>query len=190
MVAAIVERHGRLDVVVNNAGGSSETPAATISPESFAKIIELNLLAPFYVAQASNRVMQEQPLGGVIVNVGSVAAVRPPPGFSAYSAAKAGLTVLTRSLAVEWAPRVRVNCVVVGLVRTPESLNYYTSVEGLAQSIPARRLAEPSDVARACVVLASLDLAYVSGANLALDGGGEVPNFFVRLRELRREKGL
>ncbi len=190
MIAGIVAKYGALDVVVNNAGGSSEVVAESLNPESFSKIVELNLLAPFYVAQAANRVMQEQPSGGSIVNVGSVAAIRPPPGFSAYAAAKAGLMALTRALAVEWAPRVRVNCVVVGLVRTDDAMRYYTSVEALAETIPAKRLAEPVDVARACVALASVDLAYVTGANLPVDGGGEVPSFFLRLSELRGGTGL
>src|SRR5205823_10195885 len=105
-VDAVVERFGRLDVVVNNAGGSPPAEAATVSPRFVEKIVALNLLAPFYVAQRANAVMREQDDGGVIVNIGSLSGRRPSPGTSAYGAAKAGLVNLTESLAMEWAPKV------------------------------------------------------------------------------------
>lgn len=95
-------------MVVNNTGGSPYADAASVSPRFVEKVVALNLLAPFYVAQAANRVMQEQDGGGVVISIGSVAALRPAPGTAAYNAAKAGLAVLTRSLALEWAPKVRV----------------------------------------------------------------------------------
>nr|MDP9101709.1 SDR family oxidoreductase [Actinomycetota bacterium] len=118
LVAGVVSRTGRLDVVVNNAGGSPDALVAQASPRLAERVVALNLLAPLYVARAANAVMQQQSDGGVIVNIGSVAARRPAPGTAAYAAAKAGLTVLTRALALEWAPRVRVVQVTPGLVRT------------------------------------------------------------------------
>ncbi|MDT7547586.1 MAG: hypothetical protein QOE99_3696, partial [Actinomycetota bacterium] len=133
MVTDIVSRLGRLDVVVNNAGGSPYADAATASPRLLQGVVTLNLLAPFYVAQAANAVMQTQDTGGVIVNIGSVAARRPAPGTAAYNAAKAGLSVLTRSLALEWAPKVRVNQVSPGLIAT--EADHYEP--GAASSIPA-----------------------------------------------------
>jgi NAD(P)-dependent dehydrogenase (short-subunit alcohol dehydrogenase family) len=114
VVDAIADRFGRLDVVINNAGGSPPAEAATVSPRFIEKIVSLNLLAPFYVAQRANHVMQQQDDGGVIVNIGSLSGTRPSPGTSAYGAAKAGLANLTQSLAMEWAPKVRVNLVTVG----------------------------------------------------------------------------
>ncbi|SCE26618.1 Short-chain dehydrogenase [Streptomyces sp. Termitarium-T10T-6] len=117
-VAATAERFGRLDVLVNNAGGSPDTEAATVSPRFAEKVVALNLLAPFYTAQAANLVMREQPGGGSVINIGSVSARTPQPGTAAYSAAKAGLLGLTRALALEWAPRVRVNHITAGLIRT------------------------------------------------------------------------
>lgn len=171
----IVDRQGRLDVVVNNAGGSPYADAATMSPRLAERVVALNLLAPFYVAQAANAVMQQQESGGVILNIGSVAARRPAPGTSAYNAAKAGLAVLTRSLALEWAPKVRVNQVTPGLVRTEAD----TYAEGAERSVPMGRLATPADVAAACLLLCSPEAGFVTGAELYVDGGGEVPAFLV-----------
>lgn len=166
--------------MVNNAGGSPAAPAATVSPRFVEKVVALNLLAPFYVAQAANAVMQEQPDGGVILNIGSVAALRPAPGTSAYAAAKAGLTVLTRGLALEWAPKVRVNTVSPGLVRT-ESATYGRDVSAVEATIPMGRLAEPADIAAACLFLSRPEAGFVTGADLVVDGGGEVPAFHVAL---------
>jgi NAD(P)-dependent dehydrogenase (short-subunit alcohol dehydrogenase family) len=181
LVNAAAERFGRLDVVVNNAGGSPNADAATVSPRFVSKIIALNLLAPFYVAQPANAVMQRQAGGGLIINIGSVVARSPAPGAAAYAAAKAGLTGLTRALAVEFGPKVRVNQVTVGLVRTEKAGDYYGDEAGqraVAALIPAGRMAVPDDVADACLMLASPLAGYVSGAELRVDGGGEIPGRF------------
>src|SRR6185437_6929164 len=114
LIQAATGRYGRLDVVINNAGGAPPVPAATASPRLHAKIIELNLTAPLHVAQAANAAMQ-QAEGGSIIMISSVSGTRPSPGTAAYGAAKAGLTHLAVSLAMEWAPKVRVNTVVAGL---------------------------------------------------------------------------
>lgn len=180
LVQEVVARHGRLDVVVNNAGGSPSAPAATVSPRFVEKVVGLNLLAPFYVAQAANAVMQEQPEGGVILNIGSVAAMRPAPGTSAYAAAKAGLAVLTRGLALEWAPKVRVNTVSPGLIRT-EADTYGDDPSVVEATIPMGRLAEPADIAAACLFLSRPEAAFITGADLVIDGGGEVPAFHAAL---------
>ena len=180
LVDAVVGRFGRLDVVVNNAGGSPATPTATASPRFSAAIITLNLLAPLYVSQAANAVMQTQDEGGNIINIASVSGMRPTPGTAAYGAAKAGLINLTQTLAVEWAPKVRVNCVTAGLVRTEQSHLHYGSEEGIAAvsaTIPAGRLAEPRDIGGVCLLLTSPLAAYVSGANLIAHGGGEIPAY-------------
>lgn len=176
----VVDRHGRLDVLVNNAGGSPAAPAATASPRFHEAVIRLNLLGPLHFAQQANAVMQEQESGGVIVNVASVSAERPSPGTAAYGAAKAGLLSLTRSLAVEWAPKVRVVAVTAGLIRTEQAHLHYGDEEGVAAvagTVPLGRLGTPADVADACLFLASPMAAYVSGASLLLHGGGERPAF-------------
>jgi NAD(P)-dependent dehydrogenase (short-subunit alcohol dehydrogenase family) len=180
VVDEVVQQHGRLDVVVNNAGGSPHVDAAESSPRFVEKIVALNLLAPFFVAQAANAVMQKQDDGGVIINVGSVSGARPSPGTAAYAAAKAGLASLTRTLAVEWAPKVRVNLVVAGMVHTEQSDLHYGDEQGLAAvaaTVPLGRLAEPEDVGQACAWLASPLASYVTGAELTLHGGGEWPAF-------------
>ncbi len=180
LVSRIVSDHGRLDVVVNNAGGSPPADAATASPRFSESIIRLNLLGPLHVAQRANAVMQDQAGGGSIVNIASVSGMRPSPGTAAYGAAKAGLLNLTQSLAVEWAPKVRVNAVSAGLIRTEESHLHYGDEDGIARvaaTVPLGRLGEPADVAAACLFLASPMASYISGANLVLHGGGERPAF-------------
>ena len=180
LVDGIVATHGRLDVAVNNAGGSPRAEAATASPRFSEAIVRLNLLAPLHVAQAANRVMQQQDAGGAIVNVASVSALRPSPGTAAYGAAKAGLLSLTQSLSVEWAPKVRVNAVSAGLVATEDSLDHYGGAEGLARvaaTVPSGRFGTPTEVANAVAFLASPLASYATGANLVLHGGGEWPAF-------------
>ncbi|MER5743042.1 SDR family oxidoreductase [Streptomyces sp. NPDC002225] len=183
-VTAAVERYGRLDVLVNNAGGSPDADAATVSPRFVEKVVALNLLAPFYVSQAACRVMRAQEGGGAIVNIGSVSAHDPQPGTAAYSAAKAGLLALTRALALEWAPAVRVNHITTGPVRTPDAAAVYGAegVAAVAAVIATRRLAEPDDVARACLFLAGGLSGHVSGADLAVHGGGEFPARYLAVR--------
>jgi len=180
LVAGVVADHGRLDIAVNNAGGSPSASAADASPRFSEAIIRLNLLAPLHVAQAANRVMQQQDGGGAIVNIASVSGLRPSPGTAAYGAAKAGLLSLTQTLAIEWAPKVRVNAVSAGLVATEDSLDHYGGTEGLARvaaTVPAGRFGTPGDVADAVAFLVCPLAAYVTGANLTLHGGGEWPAF-------------
>lgn len=180
VVRAAVERFGRLDVLVNNAGGAPPAEAATASPRFSEKVIQLNLLAPLYFAQPANAVMQAQDYGGAIVNIASVSALRPSPGTAAYGAAKAGVLSLTQSLAVEWAPRVRINAIAAGMIRTEQSHLHYGDEAGIAAvaaTVPLGRLGEPNDVADACLYLASPLSSYISGATLLLHGGGERPAF-------------
>jgi NAD(P)-dependent dehydrogenase (short-subunit alcohol dehydrogenase family) len=180
VVDVAVERFGRLDVAINNAGGSPSAEAATASPRFLDAIVRLNLLGPFYVAQKCNAVMQQQPDGGVILNIGSISGLRPSPGSAAYGAAKAGLINLTQTLAMEWAPKVRVNCVTPGLMRTEDAEAHYgdeRSQRAVAATVPAGRLGEPGEIGDACLFLASGMARYASGANLVLHGGGEPPPY-------------
>jgi NAD(P)-dependent dehydrogenase (short-subunit alcohol dehydrogenase family) len=181
LISAAAELFGRVDVVISNAGGSPYAEAATASPRFHAKVIELNLIAPLHVAQSANAVMQAQPDGGSIIMIGSVSGVRPSPGTAAYGAAKAGLHHLAASLAVEWAPKVRVNSVVAGPVATESAgaahFDQAGGVDAVAGTIPLGRLATPDDVADACLLLASPLAGYVSGAALLLHGGGEWPAY-------------
>lgn len=189
LVDRTVARFGRLDVLVNNAGGSPDADAATVSPRFVEKIVALNLLAPFYVAQAAHRAMRARPGGGSVVNIGSVSAHDPQPGTAAYTAAKAGLLALTKALALEWAPEVRVNHITTGLIRTESAASVYGADGGasVAGVIPMERMAVPGDVARACLFLASDLSAYVNGADLAVHGGGEFPARFLAAKAAGQE---
>jgi NAD(P)-dependent dehydrogenase (short-subunit alcohol dehydrogenase family) len=131
------------------------------------------------VAQAANAVMQRQG-SGVIVNISSVSALRPSPGTAAYGAAKAGVDSLTRSLAVEWGPQVRVNSVQVGLCRTEQTADHYggdETVRAIEATIPLGRMAQPDEVGHVVAFLASDLAGYVSGACVECHGGGEPPIF-------------
>ncbi len=152
---SIVERFGRLDVAVNNAGGSPPADSATAPARFSTSIVTLNLLAALFVAQAANAVMQRQDEGGLILNIGSVSGMRPSPSTAAYGAAKAGLINLTETLAVEWGPKVRVNLVTAGMVRTEQSHLWYGGEAGhcRCRSDGPRRAhgrARPTSVTRAC----------------------------------------
>jgi NAD(P)-dependent dehydrogenase (short-subunit alcohol dehydrogenase family) len=180
LIGEVIERHGQLDVVVNNAGGSPAADAAHASPRFHESIIRLNLLAPLHVAQRANTVMQTQDRGGCIVNIGSLSGQRPSPGTAAYGAAKAGLANLTRSLAQEWAPKVRVNLLVGGLIATEQADLHYGDAEAqarVAATVPMGRMATPRDLADACLFLASPLAEHITGAELAVHGGGERPPF-------------
>lgn len=175
-----VGRLGRVDVLVNNAGGSPPADSATASPRFSRAIVELNLIAPLVCSQAVNAIMQEQESGGCIVNIASVSGTRPNPGSAAYGAAKAGLLNLTTTLAVDFAPRVRVNAVTAGLILTEQAHLFYGDEEGIAAvsaTVPLGRMGTPDDIANVCLFLASPLAAYVSGANVLVHGGGEQPAY-------------
>ncbi|MCI2418106.1 SDR family oxidoreductase [Saccharopolyspora sp. K220] len=172
LIAEITRRSGRLDVVVNNAGGTPVADTARASIRLHRKVVELNLIAPLLVAQHARPVLADH--GGSIIMISSVSGSRPSPGTAAYGAAKAGLDNLTGTLAQEFAPRVRVNAVVVGLVRSAGQAEHYgdepAAISGI---VPMGRLAEPADVGNACVFLASPMAAHITGSTVTVDGGGE-----------------
>ena len=179
MVDAAVAVHGRLDVVVNNAGGSPPADTSTATPRFTERIVALNLLAPIYVSQRANHHMQLG-AGGSIVNIGSVTATRPAPTSAAYGAAKAGLANFTMTAGQEWAPKVRVNAITAGPILTELAMQHYGDAEQFARvqrTVPMGRLASPEDVADTCLYLASPAAAFVTGANVLLHGGGDRPAF-------------
>ena len=186
LIDAVVGRAGQLDILVNNAGGSPAADAATVSPRFTEAIIRLNLLAPLLVSQMAHPALAAAK--GCIINIASVSGIRPSPGTVAYGAAKAGLLSATASLAQEWGPKVRVNAIVAGLIKTSAEAadEHYGGKQGLAaieDKLPAKRMGTAEDIANACLYLASDDAAYVSGASLEVFGGGEPPSFLTYVQD-------
>lgn len=180
LVDAAAERFGRLDIVVNNAGGSPAAEAATASPRFFDSILRLNLQAPMYMAQAAYPHMLAAG-GGSVINIASVSAIRPSPGTAAYGAAKAGLLNLTQSLAQEWGPHgIRVNAIIAGLMQTENAEATYgdqAAQDAVGKSMPLQRMGTGEDLAGAVLWLCSDLASWVSGARINVDGGGERPYF-------------
>lgn len=175
-----VKQTGRLDVLVNNVGGSPQVAAADASPRFTQAVISTNLIAPAVLSQQAHAAICNSARSGSIINIASVSAIRPSPGTAAYGAAKAGLINLTQSLAQEWAPAVRVNAIIAGLAKTEGAISHYGSEAGIKkieQHMPMQRMALPEDIAKACFYLASDAADYISGAALAVHGGGEPPAF-------------
>jgi NAD(P)-dependent dehydrogenase (short-subunit alcohol dehydrogenase family) len=171
-VRAAFDDLGPVDVVVSNAGVSERGLALDIDERRWRRVLDINLLGVFNVAQAAGRVMLEAG-GGVILNAASTNGYVGHPFYADYNASKAGVIELTRSLALEWAPAVRVNAVCPGYVLTPMQEAEYTP-EMLAQvdaKIPLRRHARPEEIAAVYAFLASDDAAYITGAAITVDGG-------------------
>ena len=172
--ASIAGRFGRLDGVVANVGGAAYGALADLEVERFRRQLDLNLTAAFATVKAAYPLLREA--RGAAVLVSATATTSATPLFGAYGAAKAGVEHLTRSLAAEWGPDVRVNCVSPGLIRTEGSMQaVFRGSEELAakagRTAAVGRIGEPSDIAYACQYLLSDAAAYVSGAVLVVDGG-------------------
>jgi NAD(P)-dependent dehydrogenase (short-subunit alcohol dehydrogenase family) len=190
VIQKALEIAGRLDVLINNAGGSPEVAAAEASPRFHESIIRLNLIAPLHCSQAANAVMQRQETGGVIVNISSASGVRPSPGTAAYGAAKAGLIQLSLCLAHEWGPKVRVVPLVAGLIATEQAHLHYGDEAGLASvgnTVAMRRMGRPDDIGDVCVFLASPLARWMSGGPVYVDGGGEGPAFLRAAQNVRKD---
>ena len=179
-IKLITSKYKSIDVLINNAGGSPLAPAISASPKFHQAIIDLNLTAPLNLSQKIARIMMKQKTTSNIINISSVVASRPTPGSAAYGAAKGGLVNLTKTLAIEWAPKIKVNSIIVGYIETENSLLHYGSkkeINKVAKTIAMKKMGKPLDVANACVFFAS-DLAeWVTGSALEVHGGGESPSY-------------
>ena len=179
-VKLIASKYKSIDVLVNNAGGSPLAPAISASPKFHQAIIDLNLTAPLNLSQKIARIMMKQKTTSNIINISSVVASRPTPGSAAYGAAKGGLVNLTKTLAIEWAPKIKVNSIIVGYIETENSLLHYGSkkeINKVAKTIAMKKMGKPLDVANACIFFAS-DLAeWITGSSLEVHGGGESPSY-------------
>jgi meso-butanediol dehydrogenase / (S,S)-butanediol dehydrogenase / diacetyl reductase len=163
---------GGLDVLINNAGISIRHNFLDITPEEWRAVLAVNLEGVFYVAQQAARRMLAAG-GGVIINMGSTNGLMGYPYYADYNASKAGVIELTRSMALELAPAVRVNAVCPGWILTPMQEAEYTPEmrRAFAQKLPLQRLGRPEDVAALFVFLASDDAAFITGQVLVVDGG-------------------
>jgi NAD(P)-dependent dehydrogenase (short-subunit alcohol dehydrogenase family) len=158
---------GGLDGVVNAAGIMITGPTQDVTAEVWRKVIEVNLTGTFFVTQAALPWLR-QATGATVVNIASGAGVLPnAPGLAAYAASKGGVVALTKALAADLAPAIRVNCICPGMVDTPMADGFRTNVGNYA----LKRIAEPEEIARALMFLTSTDASYVTGATLAVDGG-------------------
>ena len=176
-MAEVVARHGRLDVLVHAAGITDRTPSLEVSLEDWDRIVDVDLRGTFVCVRAAGRAMVAAGSGS-IVTISSQLAISPPGGRAAYVASKAGVIGLTRTLAVEWAPGVRVNAIAPGVTRSPmtAAIEADPEVRGrFLDRIPARRFAEPSEIAAAALFLGSDASAYVTGHVLVVDGGYTIP---------------
>jgi len=180
-VEASRARHGRLDIVVNNAGWTHRNrPLLEVSEAEFDKVYAVNVKSIYLMTQAVVPVMRSQG-GGTIINIGSTAGIRPRPGLTWYNGSKGAVHLLSRSMAAELAPdKIRVNCVapVIGETGLLES---FMGLPDMPQNrakfiatIPLGRMSKPRDVANGCLYLASDEAEFVTGVVLEVDGGRDV----------------
>jgi glucose 1-dehydrogenase len=165
LVRETVDAFGRLDVLVNNAGVTLSKPALELTADDFDTIFAVDVRGAFLASQAAARAMGEE--GGVIVNITSVHEYVPRPGFALYAPAKAALGMLTRALAIELAPRVRVVSVAPGAIATERNVE----AESLRPEIPLQRTGSPEEVAALVAWVVSDEASYATGASFLLDGG-------------------
>ena len=175
LVAAVRQRHGRLDVLVNNAGESIRIPHADLkaaTPAVWRRMLDVNLIAPFVLvteAEPALRKSSESGRPACVVNIGTHSGVRPKGASIPYATAKAGLHHVTRLLALALGPAIRVNCVAPGLVETPMSAGWPEATELWNTRSPMRRPAKPEDIADLVAALVAND--YVTGEIVIADGG-------------------
>ncbi len=168
LIRSVLERHGRLSAVINNASTFYPTPIGTIGEREWNELIGSNLRAPLMLSQAAAAALREA--GGAIINIVDIHAERPMKGFPLYSVAKAGLAMLTRSLARELAPEVRVNGVSPGAILWPESSGNEQIQQQIVERIALKRPGEPADIARTVAFLL-FDAPYITGQIIQVDGG-------------------
>jgi 7-alpha-hydroxysteroid dehydrogenase len=181
LVAATMERFGRIDVLVNNAGGGIPRPAMKISERAFEKVVRFNLTSPFLLTKLVVPHMIRTSGSGAIVNVSSGASVQQIGGLAHYAAAKAGLNQLSFILGIEFAPQVRVNAIIVGQIDTPGAASVLSDEmkSRAASKIPMKRLGQDTDIAACALYLASAASGWVTGHTITVNGGAdEVPLSF------------
>src|SRR5215470_11660886 len=178
LVASAMKEFGRIDIVVNNAGGSPPKPMLETSERMFEQAFRFNVTTAFLLTRMAVPIMRKNG-GGAVVNISSAAGRLVQPYFAAYGTAKAALTFLTRNLGAELAPDVRVNAIAVGSVATSALLPYLDEKTrgAMEQATPLRRLGEVEDIALMALYLASPASSWVTGKVMEVDGGTESTNW-------------
>jgi pteridine reductase len=171
LVASVIEWGGRLDGLVNNASSFYPTPMGSITEQHWDELLGSNLKAPMFLSQAAAASLQES--GGSIVNIVDIHAERPLRDHCVYGAAKAGLVMLTKSLAKDLAPQVRVNGVAPGAILWPENGMTDSVQKNILEQVPLERAGDPADIA-SCVLFLMKDASYVTGQIIAVDGGRSI----------------
>jgi 7-alpha-hydroxysteroid dehydrogenase len=187
LVAATVDAFGKVDILVNNAGGWPPQPALRTGADAFRKALDFNVVAPFLLTRLTVPAMVETAGGGAVVNISSRSASMVQPMFVAYGASKAGLSFMTRNLAPELAPKVRVNAIEVGGVETAALASVLTDEAvrtQMEENTPMRRVGQVEDIAAGVVFLASDAASWITGKVFEIDGGVEHPSFTIPFEPL------
>lgn len=182
-VAAVIAREGRLDILVNNAGGPPGPKALLdLAPDVFTDTLRFNLEGPLnWTREAWRAWMSEH--GGAVLNIASIGGLTQPRLMGAYAVAKAGLLQMTRVLAAELGPRVRVNAIAPGIVRTDATAMVMDGAAAMAAGLPMERVGEVDDVAKAARFLVSDEASWITGDTLTIDGGTLVASGKLKRRE-------
>ncbi|HEU5373947.1 MAG TPA: SDR family NAD(P)-dependent oxidoreductase, partial [Ktedonobacteraceae bacterium] len=171
-----VETFGAIDVLVNNAGLNIDKSLHDLTEEDWDKVVDTNMKGVFLCSQIASKYMLEQEAGGIILNIGATTGIGGRTQGINYCASKAGVLVMTKCLALELAPKVRVNCIIPGFTRTPETetrfqLAHPQNLEFKARSIPLGRIGTPEDIAEAVSFMLSDGAKYITGQKIIVDGG-------------------
>ena len=171
LIAHVVDALGRVDILVNNAGIIDRANLWEIDEDAWARMMAVHVTGPFFASQAAGNVMVRQG-GGVIINIASMRGIEPGSGPLHYNVSKAAVLMLTKCLARDLAPHVRVNAIAPGYTETAfHAQRSIAEREQITARIPLGRFGQPEEVARAAVFLASDDAAYITGDTLLLSGG-------------------
>ena len=179
LIDRAVSEFGRLDVLVNNAARVADGPALEMTEAEWDSVVNVNLKGAFLCAQRAARQMLQQDGGGVILNIGASTGIRGRRNGVNTCASKAGLMVMTQCLALELAPKVRVNTIIPGDIVTEETQQRFRLADpavrsALEETIPLRRLGQPSDVADAVMLMLAAESGYITGQKVVVDGGQDM----------------
>lgn len=174
LIQATMEAFHSVDVLVNNAGINIDKPLRQLSEEDWDRVVDVNMKGVFLCSQIASRLMMQQEQGGIILNIGASTGIRGRKDGVNYCAAKAGVLIMTKCLAMELAPKIRVNCVIPGLIRTEETeqrLHLDDPLHPRLQEVPLKRFGLPEEIAETVSFLLSDQARYINGQKIIVDGG-------------------